>query len=201
MAIEASDQRQPAPAASASDPPHEQPAGQAVGRGGEDVGQADQLQVGLDRPWASRLKSAGPAGSTSGRRTSSACRAAASGSSLERVELDGQPAVVAGLADRRDDLGEVDRARAGDQVVMDPGGGDVLEVVMADVRGQLGDRARAGPRSRRRRGRRRSSGRSTGRSTRSATSRYWSVVSSSRPGSGSIRSRTPHVRGRARPAA
>ena len=58
----------------------------------------------------------------------------------ERVELDRQPAVVAGLADRRDDLGEVDGAGAGHQVVMDPGGRDVLDVVMADVRRQLGDR-------------------------------------------------------------
>ena len=68
-------------------------------------------------------------------------RAAASGSSWNGIELDGEPAVVAGLADRRDDLGEVDRPGARNEVMVDPGGRDVLEVVMADVRRQLGDRA------------------------------------------------------------
>ena len=74
------------------------------------------------------------------------CRAAASGSSMERVELDREPAVVTGLADGRDDLGEVDGPCARNQVVVDPRGRDVLEVVMADVRRQLGDRTGAGPR-------------------------------------------------------
>ena len=42
------DQRQPAPGLGER-AGHEQPAGQAVGRGGHDVGQPDQLQVGRDR--------------------------------------------------------------------------------------------------------------------------------------------------------
>ena len=58
----------------------------------------------------------------------------------ERVELDRQPAVVAGCADGRDDLGEIDGTGAGHEVVVDPAGRDVLEVVVADVRRQLGDR-------------------------------------------------------------
>ena len=60
----------------------------------------------------------------------------------ERVQLDGQPAVVSGPADRRHDLGEVDRPHARDQVMVDPGGRDVFEVIVAGVGGHLGDRLR-----------------------------------------------------------
>ena len=56
----------------------------------------------------------------------------------ERVKLDRHPAVVPGRLDRGEDLGEVDRPGARHEVVVDPLGGDVLDVEMPDVRAQLG---------------------------------------------------------------
>ncbi len=76
----------------------------------------------------------------SGRSTSKRSAGRGVGIVEERVKLDRQPAVVAGGADGRDDLGEIDGAGAGHKVVMHPAGGDVFEVVVPDVRRQLGDR-------------------------------------------------------------
>ena len=59
----------------------------------------------------------------------------------ERVKFDRQPAVVAGGADGRHDCGKIDGAGTRHQVVMHPGGGDVLEVVVANVGRQFGDGA------------------------------------------------------------
>ena len=64
------------------------------------------------------------------------------------VKLDRQPAVVAGRLDRVRSTSARSRSPPvpGDEVVVDPRRGDVLEVVMADVRGELGDGPEGCPR-------------------------------------------------------
>lgn len=57
----------------------------------------------------------------------------------ERVKLDGQPSVILRGSDRRDDFGEINGARAGDHVMVHPGRGDIFDMVVADVRGELGN--------------------------------------------------------------
>ena len=51
-----------------------------------------------------------------------------------RIELDRQPAVVAGRGDRPQRGREVDRPAAGNQVPVDARGGDVFEVIVPRVR-------------------------------------------------------------------
>ena len=60
------------------------------------------------------------------------------------VQLDRHPAVVADLLERRQRRGEVDRALAGDQVVVDARRGDVFEVDVADELRRAGGSSSAG---------------------------------------------------------
>jgi hypothetical protein len=57
----------------------------------------------------------------------------------ERVKLDGQPPVVPRGADGRHDFGKINGARAGDKVMVNAAGSDILDVVMPDVARQPGD--------------------------------------------------------------
>src|SRR5260370_33239321 len=52
------------------------------------------------------------------------------------IQLDGDPIIIAGCLDGLQGSAEIDGALARNQVVMDPAGGDILEVIMPRVTGQ-----------------------------------------------------------------